>query len=275
MLEIFREPFMLAVMAGAMITGVTCAYLGVFMILKRIIFMGIALSQTAALGVAIGLFIGVEPVLSAFVLTLIAIVVFWMPFSERNISREALLGFVYAFSAALSIILIAKNPQAQAHGLNLISGNLLYTSVSEIRLLFIAALSVALAHAVFFKEFLFVSFDRDTALAGGVNANLFDFLLYLSIGVMISLSMRVAGVIFVFSSLVIPAMTAIMLMGTIGKIFLVAPLLAACGVMMGLGFSYVWDLPSGPAVTGMYGVLFFILVGSKFAVKKLAEMRSA
>ncbi len=112
MFEVFSQPFMLIALFTAALTAVSCAYLGVFMILKRVIFMGIALSQAAALGVAGGMFIGISPLLGAFIATLLAIVLFWIPFSEKVISREALLGFVYAFSAAAAVILIAKNPLA-------------------------------------------------------------------------------------------------------------------------------------------------------------------
>ncbi len=272
MIEIFTEPFMRTVLAGAILTAGTCAYLGVYLILKRVVFMGIALSQVAAMGVALGLFWGVHPLTSSFVLTILAVMLFWLPFSGKNLSREALLGFVYAFAAAMAIILIAKNPLAEAHGLNLVSGNLLYTNFEELRILAGGSIFVGIIHLFFFKEFIFVSFDRETAFAAGLKANFFDFLLYLTIGVMISLSMRISGVIFVFSSLVIPAMSSIMLMGTIGKIFLVAVLIAVTGVMTGLGASYVWDLPTGPTVTGMYGVLFFVLVGGRSLYTKVRSL---
>ncbi len=271
MLEIFKEPFMRIVLVGAVITGVTCSYLGVFMILKRIVFMGIALSQAAALGVAIGLFAGISPVAASLVMTLAAIVIFWIPFSEKDISGESLLGFAYAFFAALAVILVAKNPLAEARGLNLISGNLLYMGMSDLITIGAAAAAVFALHLVFFKQFIFVSFDRETAHAAGIKANLFDFILYLTIGVTISLSMMAAGVIFVFSSLVIPAMTAVFLMRSVWKIFFMSAIIAVVGVVTGLVVSYVWDLPSGPAITGAYGALFFLLSGTKILVGAVAR----
>lgn len=263
MFDIFREPFMRVVLSGTLIAAVTCAYLGVFMILKRVVFMGIALSQAAALGVAAGLYIGLNPVVSSLVLTLTAIVLFWLPFSEKNISRESVLGLAYAFSAGIAVILIAKNPMAESRGLNLVSGNLIYMTHSDLAVLAGAAVFAAAAHFVFFKEFIFVSFDRETARAAGLSASFLDLLLYLTIGVAISFSMMVCGVVFVFASLVIPAMTAIFIAGSIGKIFLTAGIIASIGVVSGLALSYVWDLPSGPAITGTYGILFMVLSGVK------------
>lgn len=264
MFDLLTEPFMRIVLAGALITAVTCAYLGVFMILKRIVFMGIVLSQAAALGVAIGFFFGLHPLASSFFITLLAIVILWIPFAEKSISNEGLLGSAYALFAAFSVILIAKNPLAEAKGLNIVSGNLIYMNTNDLVVLSLAALFVGVLHIFFFKEFIFVSFDRETAHAAGIKAAFFDLLLYLSIGVAISLSMRICGVIFVFSSLVIPAVASILIMRTVKGIFFMSMVIASAGVVGGTGISYVLDLPTGPAVTGIYGLIFLVFAAAKF-----------
>lgn len=257
MLEIFKEEFIQTALLGGIITAVLCAYLGVFVILKRIVFMGVALSQVAALGVALGLFIGIDPVMSAFILTLFALILFWLLFTEKNISREALLGFVYAFCAAVSVILVAKNPLAEARGLNLISGNLLYATWQDIKILAIASILILILHILFFKEFIFISFDKETALATGLKANLLDFLLYLTIGIAISLSMKICGVIFVFASLVMPALTSLSFVKKTPIIFAVSCLIAALCVLFGISLSYLWDLPSSPTIVVLYSLAFF------------------
>ncbi len=261
MLEIFKEPFVQTALLGGLITACLCAYLGVFVILKRIVFVGIALSQVAALGVALGLFLGVNPVLSAFLLTLVGIILFWIPFTERNISREAFLGFIYAFCAATAIILIAKNPLAEARGLNLISGNLLYTNWLDLKILGIAFLFVLALHLFLFKEFIFVSFDRETAFTTGLRANVIDFLLYLSIGITISLSMKICGIVFVFASLIIPAMVGLVSAKRTGMIFLIACASSVACVAIGIYLSYIWDFPSGPTIVGLYSFLFLAIGG--------------
>lgn len=256
MLEIFREPFMQTALLGGLITACLCAYLGVFVILKRIVFVGIVLSQAAALGLALGLFIGINPVMGAFILTLLGVLLFWIPFAEKNISRETLLGFTYAFCASLAIILIAKNPLATARGLDLISGNLLFITGRDLQILGIASILIIVVHAIFFKEFIFISFDRETAFTAGLKANLLDLLLYLTIGIAISLSMRICGIIFTFASLIIPAMMGLILARRTGMIFFISCLAAALCVVMGLSLSYLWDLPSSLTIVGIYSALF-------------------
>lgn len=264
MLEIFREPFMQTALLGSLITACICAYLGVFIILKRVVFVGIVLSQAAALGLALGLFIGVDPLLGAFILTLLGVLLFWVPFTEKNISRETLLGFTYAFCASLAIILIAKNPLATAKGFDLIAGNILFITGRDLIILGVVSLFIIAVHAIFFKEFVFISFDRETALTTGLKANRLDLLLYMTIGIVISLSMRISGVIFVFASLIIPAMIGLILARRLGMIFFISSTAAAMCVVIGLSLSYLWDLPSSLTVVGVYSALFLGLYGLLF-----------
>jgi len=244
-----------ALLSG-LIAGMLCAYLGVFVVLKKIVFVGIALSEVAGLGVAAGLFLGLNSYATTLILTLFAILLFWLPFPEKTVSRECLIGFVYALCAAFAVILIARNPEAVAHGINLVSGNLLYAGWRDIGLMGVIALIIAAIHLIFFKEFIFVSFDRETALTTGIKANFMDFLLYLSIGFAISISMKVCGIIFVFASLVIPAMTGLLITKTIWKIFLSAVCIACFSVTIGLFVSYRSDFPSGPTIVGLYALIF-------------------
>lgn len=259
MFEIFKEPFMQTALLGGLIISALCAYLGVFVILKRIVFVGIACSEAAALGVALGLFSGINPALTAFALTFLAILLFWFPLTEKTISRESLIGFTYCICAALAVVLIAKNPMAEAQGLNLISGNLLYITWQDILLLGVISVVIAAIHLVFFKEFIFISFDKETAFTTGIKADIKDLLLYSTIGIAISVSMKICGVIFVFASLVIPAMTGLLIAKEIKKIFALSILIALCCVILGLSISYKLDLPSAPAVVGIYSLVFIIL----------------
>lgn len=264
MFDAFKEPFIRTALAAGLLTSCLCAYLGCFVILKRIVFMGVVLAEAAALGVALGLFIGLNPTASALMLTFTAILLLWIPFAEKNISREALLGFIYCLCAAVSVILIAKNPLAESRGVNLISGNLLYTTAADLQSLAVIAAIILAIHIVFFKEFIFISFDRDTALTTGLKANRLDFLLYVTIGTAVSLSMKVCGVVFVFASLVIPAMAGLLIAKRMSGIFVVSTVFAALSTVCGVWLSYHWDLPTGPSVVAVLGVLLVLCAAVKY-----------
>lgn len=263
MVGIFKESFMQTALIAGLLGAGLCSYLGVFVVLKRIVFIGVALSEIAILGVALGLFVGIDPSALAFALTICAAAFFWAQAAEKDISLESIIGFGYVFSMAASIILIVKNPLAESRGVDFISGNLLYAGWQDIKILGIAALFVLLIHLAFFKEFIFVSFDYETAKTSGIRANLFDFLFFINLGAAISLSMKICGVVFVFASLVVPAMIALRAAKSIGSIFFVSCLSSGLCVVIGLLLSYMGDLPPGPAIAGVYTMVFILMISAK------------
>jgi ABC-type Mn2+/Zn2+ transport system permease subunit len=114
---------------------------------------------------------------------------------------------------------------------------------------------VLIVHAVFYKEFLFVSFDRETARTLGYNVRFWNLLLYLTLGVVIAYAMQFGGVMLVFNFLVLPAVTGLMLARSMGGIFALAVGAALAAAAMGFGVSVVFDLPTGPAIIAASGVI--------------------
>jgi ABC-type Mn2+/Zn2+ transport system permease subunit len=259
-MDFLKEAFLLNALLAAMISGALCAFLGVYVHLKRIIFIGIALSEVAALGVAAGLYVGIWPEASASVLTVLVALLFWWPGRDGFLSREALLGFVYCVASAGAILLLAANPMAEAHGVDLVSGNLLYTMGDDILLLSLLAAGTITLHLVLFPRFLFVSFDPETARTLGVGERTVEFLMYLTLGLCIAVSMKTTGILFVFSSMVIPPMVGLVLCRRVWAVFVVAVVTALAGGFLGLWASFDWDLPTGPAIVCAEGVLFMLAV---------------
>lgn len=243
-------------LAAALLCGVVCAFLGVYVHLKRIIFIGIALSEVAALGVAAGLYAGIWPEASASVLTVLAALLFWLPGRAGFLDREALLGYVYCVAAAGAILLLAANPMAEAHGVDLVSGNLLYTMGDDVLLLSLLAAGTLSIHLIFFPRILFVSLDPETARTLGVEERTIEFLIYLTLGLCIAVSLKTAGILFVFSSMVIPPMAGLVLCRRVWAVFVVAVVTAVTAGFLGLWASFVWDLPTGPAIVCFEGALF-------------------
>jgi ABC-type Mn2+/Zn2+ transport system permease subunit len=255
-----EEAFLLNALAAALISGALCAFLGVYVHLKRIIFIGIALSETAALGVAAGLYMGIWPEASASALTVLVSLLFWWPGRDGFLSREALLGLVYCVAAALAILLLAVNPMAEAHRVDLMSGNLLYTMGDDILLLSLLAAGTMTLHLLLFPKFLFVSLDPETARTLGLQERTVEFLMYLTIGLCIAVSMKTTGILFVFSSMVIPPMVGLVLCRRVWAVFAAAVVTAVAASFLGLWASFAWDLPTGPAIVCVEGILFLLAV---------------
>ena len=258
---------MLRTLAGTSIVAALCAYLGVFIVLRRAVFVGAALAQVSSLGVALALFLGglwgtrthgqlpwlAQPL--ALVLTTGAAVLFAVQTRERRLPRETVIGVAYAAAGALAILVVAVSAGAEAEVMNLLFGNVLTISVSGIVGLLLLSLLVGGTHVAFFKEFLFVSFDPDMSQALGLRARWWNVLLFLTIGVTVAFAIRAAGALVVFSFLVLPAATAL-LFGR--KLQTVLPLAVGTGVassVLGVSLSYVFDLPTGPTIVGVNTVI--------------------
>ena len=267
--EIFSERFIQMGLAASIIIGGLCSYLGVFLVLKRIVFVGAALSQLAAVGVVIGHmlghWLGVNLESLAFVFSILGVLIFWLPVSGRSgITRESLIGYVYIFGTALTILIIAKDPLAEAENIDLFSGNLLFVSDLDLILAGIICGIVFVIHILLRKEFIFASFDQCTAQTLKIRARLYDFLIYLTLGIVISIGIRFTGMLFIFSSLIIPAMIGLGVFQRLRWVFIVSAISIWFSSIVGIIVSYKLDLPTGPAISVINALIFLIV----FLVKK-------
>lgn len=259
----FQQDFMLRTLVGTGIVAVLCSYLGVFIVLRRAVFVGAALAQVSSLGVALAVFLagtfgasthGQLPWLAgplALVLTVAAALWFAMQTRERRLPREAIIGIAYAVAGALAILVVAATAGAEAQVMNLLFGNVLTISAAGIGGLLALALVVVVTHAAFFKEFLFVSFDPDMAQALGLRAGWWNTLLFLTIGLTVALAIRTAGALVVFGFLVLPAATALLWGGRLPAIVLGAVGAGLASTVLGVMISYVRDWPTGPTIVAI------------------------
>ena len=267
LVEMFQQTFMLNVLFGTMVVAAICSYLGVFIVLRRAVFVGAALAQVSSLGVALALFasgaidawwgvhVHLAPQPVALVLTLVAATLMAVQHKETRLPRETTIGVVYAAAAALAILVVALSTHAESEVLNLMFGNVLAIGFPEVLLLSGVACCVALIHWTFFKEFLFVSFDPDMAIALGLSGRMWNVLLFLTVGMTISLAIRAAGALVVFNFLVLPAATALLLRGSLRRTFVIAIVVGLGSSLAGITLSYVADLPSGPTIVAVSALL--------------------
>ena len=258
-----QQDFMLRTLAGTGIVAALCAYLGVFIVLRRAVFVGAALAQVSSLGVALALFLGgvwgtrthgqlpwlAQPL--ALLLTAGAAVLFAVQTRERRLPRETVIGVAYAAAGALAILVVAVSAGAESEVMNLLFGNVLTIGGTGIIGLGLLAMLVGGTHVAFFREFLFVSFDPDMAQAIGLRARWWNALLFLTIGVTVAFAIRAAGALVVFNFLVLPAATSLLLGGRLRTILLRTVIIGVFATVTGIAISYVWDLPTGPVIIAM------------------------
>jgi ABC-type Mn2+/Zn2+ transport system permease subunit len=160
---------------------------------------------------------------------------------------EARIGTTYALAAAATILFLAADPYGEAHMVNLLKGDITTTQSGHVTLLAVVYGAVVLVLLALRKELLLVSFDRELAMVFGRRVVLWDGLLYLLIGITISLGVMTAGPLVTFGFLVVPALTARLLTRRMLAFSLTASLLGAAAAFVGFWAAYRWDLPLGPS----------------------------
>jgi zinc transport system permease protein len=248
---------------GALIIALACSVLGVYVVLRRIVFVGAALAQLSSMGIALALWLGgmglvtgisAHPITLSLLATLAGVLFFGFGAGRARVPPDATIGVTYAVAAALGILLVAKAAAGEAHDIFL-QGNILGITRADWLTLLGVSVPVLAAHVLFYKEFLFVSFDQETARTLGYRVQRWNLMLYLSLGLVIAVAMRFAGVILVFNFLVLPAVTGLFLSRGMRGTFTWAIAAALVAAVLGFSLSVPFDLPTGPAIIAVSGVL--------------------
>ena len=248
---------------GSVVVGFVCPLVGVYFVLRRLVFWGVALPQVSAAGIAFAFMLqglgivlstGSESsekhvaILGAMVFTLGAIAILtWFEQRGSGLS-EGRVGVLYALAAAASILFVAWNAQGETEMMSLLKGEILTISESDFHWMINVLLAVCAAMFVFQREFLLVSYDRDMARALGRRVALWDGLLYLLIGVTISLGVMTVGPLVIFGLLVVPPMIALSWAKGMRALSVLSSLVGGLSSFAGFYFSYRLDLPLGPVI---------------------------
>lgn len=256
--KVFQLDFMQRALIAGLLVGGTCAFLGVYVVLRRIVFVGIALSEMSSAGVALALFTGLPPMIGSVLTMFVGVLLVSVKWGGRRIRQDAFIGIGYVVASAAAVLLISKSPSGEGSLLDLLFGNILTVTAGDIRATGIALVLTLLFHILFYKEMLFVAFDPDTASASGYNVRLWDIALYLTLGLTIAFSIHAVGVLMTFAALIIPAVTALLLTKRMVTAFGVAIVAGMIPIPVGLYLSFIWDLPATATVVVVSFALLLI-----------------
>lgn len=235
-------------MISASIASLTCCYVGVYVVLRRIVFVSAALAQLGAAGVGLGLMANVNPVMTCYAFILLGMLIVPLIRRERRISRESILGATYAVAASLAMIFIAKSPAEQHVMESVLFGELLYATKHVVLRLGVVAATVLMLHLVLFKPMLLSSFDPEYAMTLGINTRLYDNIFYITLAILIGECIRAVGALLTFAYLVIPPVTALLLTAKLKRAFGISILCGLLANFVGIFISFHYDLPSSPTV---------------------------
>ncbi len=240
------------------------SYLGIHVIKRKVIFVDLALAQIAALGTIVALFVGLQPhTVGAYVFSLLFTFLGAAIFSltrmrHEKIPQEAVIGLIYALAAAVAILVVDRAPHGAEHIKEILTGTILWVKWQTVLTAAIVYSAVGIFHYFCRDKFVLISNNPAEAYRQGISVRLWDFLFYMSFGLVITLSVHTAGVLLVFVFLVVPAIMAILITDRLLYQLLIGWSVGTVVSFLGLTASYAYDFPSGPMVVSVYGAALLV-----------------
>ena len=252
---LWRDPMIVAIVSAAML-----AYLGVFIVLKRVVFVSAALSAMSGVGVAVSFFLAsllqipphaapawLDPHLYALGAAALGASFFSYNLGHRRISGESAIGLGYIIASAL-VILVLQSPRVaqEAHEINdLLYGNTVAVSTHMLWVTTATFGGVVAVHAAFRKELLFVAFDPEVARTLGYGTRRWSLGLFGTFAIAVSVTTQAIGALPVFAFMVIPPAAALLLASRLWSVFAAAVGIAVFSAAIGYYLSFIWSLPTG------------------------------
>lgn len=253
--------------AAGLLVGLVCALLGVFVILKRVVFIGIALSEIAACGIAGAMLAGWPPLAGALILTLGAVSLLALPFENRRIPRDALLGVLFVAAASLSVLLVSRSGSGLHEVRALLYGDLILATRADFLILCAILVPAAVALLGFLRPVLYAFLDRESAAVLGARPARWELLFFVLLGLVVAAASQTAGALLVFCYLVVPSAIALLISRRLGHVLLLAGVIAAAGTLAGLAVSFAADLPTNQTICAVLSIGFLPALLLKFRKK--------
>src|SRR5262245_28769799 len=268
---------MLPPFVACMVLVAMLSYLGLHVIAREVIFVDLSLAQIAALGSLVALLFHVDahsPTRGLFALgfTAVGALLFAVTRTsgEGRVPQEAIIGIVYVVASASAILVADKVPGGGEEVERALVGSILWVTWPTIVRLALAYAALGVFQFVLRRRFLTVSFHPEEAVRNGWSIRWWDFWFYLSFGIVITLAVPIGGVLMVFSFLVVPAVIAFLFTRDMRRLAYIAWASGAIASSLGLWVSFTGNLPTGPLIVCMYGLLLLLA-----AVVQKARRRGA
>ena len=261
MFDMFTQDFIFNALKVSVVMGLLLSYLGVHVVGRGIVFVDLALGQISMLGVAVANYFEKDPTIISIIFTMVgAFLLSFIKIKDKRLKQEAIIGIVYAVASAVTVLFISKAPHGESDISEVLFGSVFTVTTGQIVTMAVVFGIIGLTHLIFRKKFfeLTEKFENHEIEDIGV-FNLWNFLFYLSIGLSIVLAVRIAGVIPVFSYLIIPPVSAILLTRKRSAAVIVALTVSVVGSFLGLYFSTHFDFPAGSSVVAILGGLFLVV----------------
>lgn len=254
--DLLNDRFMQHALLATLLAGIACPLVGVLVVTMHLSFIGVCMSHAAFAGALLGLILGVNPLATAMLLSVVAAGTLGPLADKGDFGPDTAMGVVFSASLGLSFLLLALIPGPKAEALSLLWGSVLTVTTENLLLLAGVAAGISLLTFMFYKEIQAVIFHRELAAAVGIPATAVFYGLLLCSGLAITASLSAIGGLLVFSLVINPAAAAYQLTYKLKAMFGLAVLFGILSGWLGLAISCILNLPTGALIIVVSSLIF-------------------
>lgn len=262
--DILTYPFMQRALIASVVVGILCSYAGCFVVMRRMAFFSDAIAHAAFAGIAVGMLLNIDYSISS-VAVAILIAFFIAYLSEKTtLSNDTAIGIGFSAAIASGMLIIGMLDGYRGDLFAFLFGDILTISNNDLLLLSGVGIIVLATLIIFLKPLLQIAFNKDIAKVEGTKVRLFEYLLFFVIALVVTVSLKIVGIILVTSLLIVPAASAKNLATNMRQLFGLSITFGVISGIAGLMLSIHFNSPSGPTIVLVsIGIFFLTLLKRK------------
>lgn len=261
-LNLFQYDFVVRGFEAGIAVALIAPLIGMFLVLKRYALIADTLAHVSLAGIALGLLAGVNPPIAALVTTVLASLGIERLRASRRVYGESALALFLSGSLALAVVLLGLAKGLNASLFNYLFGSIVTVTAGDVRIILALGAVVVAAVMLFYKEFLFTTFDEEAARVSGVPVAFITTLLMVLAALTVSISIPIVGVLLIAALIVIPAITALQFKKGFTQTIMYAEVFSLVSVVAGMAASFYLNLSSGGTIVlimlGIYGAVLWL-----------------
>lgn len=258
MFELLQYEFIRNALLAVLLASIACGIIGVYVVVKRIVFISGGIAHASFGGVGLGYFLGVNPIWGIIPFSILSALVMGLVSKRTRIPEDTAIGILWALGVSLGVVFIGLSPGYAPDLFSYLFGNILTVTSVDLIIMLILDLVIIMVVILFYKEFLALSFDDEFATVVGVPTIKLYFLLLCLIALTIVVLMKVVGIIMIIALLTIPAAISKQYTSNLKKMIFISILLSAIFGLGGLWLSYQLNLASGATIVIVSGIGFIL-----------------
>ena len=266
--EILQYGFIIRGFTAGIMVGIIAPLIGIFLVLRRYSLIADTLAHVSLAGIAIGLLFGVNPIMMALIVSIVASLGIERLRTTKKLYGESALALFLSGSLALAVVILSLAKGFNANLFNYLFGSLVTVTLNDIYTILALAIIIFLAIYLFYKELVYITFDEESAKVGGLPTRLINSILIVLTAFTVSLSIPIVGILLIAALIVIPTVAALQLKKSFAKTILYAEIISILSVLSGMLIALYFNLSAGGTIVLVALVIFIaILIKQQIRIK--------